>query len=547
MGYKADDFVAMDADMAFEAAGGAPGGFAMAVGVLAVAAGLAYRRMRFRWAAALAVGVSGLIGVIGSLWVLTNADGLYVDVNMLAEYSPGIGVIAALVLSAMLVGLSVTAMVFERQVAVALSHPVGTVPAHGSAFHLTPSAPATPGPLVKPRIEGTPVSVGYRLAAFAIDVMLLAVVVGLVGGVLVFLIDLYTEGAALVVGDVLGGTLLTVTPFAYLFIMESRFGKTVGKRIVGLAVVGPAGFTPNGEEAFRRNSAALLLVGAGVGASIADQDAGALSVLGQSVSAAGYLAALVAFVWICVSIRTGRDHVGIHDRFAGGTRVVHLSGSITVNRAPGTTAPPLAPWIVGAIAVVAAIGLIVALPAPATTERSASSTAQIPASSPAQRLVVPVQTSSPVPRAAQGPFAYPQLSPGACADPSYPGGSGVCTVSSPSGNFICSMSAESVICTSPPGEPLVHGAMVPLPGSPQRQVEANAISVDTAGSTSLFVITNGRAKATTREEARSNALPYEHRVGAYGFTCAVDTTAMHCRNDATGSGFTVSRQAYEFF
>jgi uncharacterized RDD family membrane protein YckC len=77
-------------------------------------------------------------------------------------------------------------------------------------------------------------------------------------------------------------------------------GTTIGKRVVGLAVVGPTGDKPTLGDALRREL--FTIVGA--------------------IPLVGPLLAFASWIAIATSARKNPDGRGPHDRFAGGTRVV---------------------------------------------------------------------------------------------------------------------------------------------------------------------------------------------------------------------------------
>lgn len=93
-------------------------------------------------------------------------------------------------------------------------------------------------------------------------------------------------------------TLTGVT--AYFVVADATAGTTLGKRALGLAVVGPSGATATFGEAARRE--AFVIVGA--------------------VPFAGPVLALAAWVSIGVTARSDPAGRGWHDRLAGGTQVV---------------------------------------------------------------------------------------------------------------------------------------------------------------------------------------------------------------------------------
>ncbi len=547
MGQAADAFVASTGKDAFESRGGTPAAPAIVLGLIAALAGVVYKRTSRRLAAAITSGVAGLIGIVWTLTLLVNVRGQFVDAPAAGSYAPAVGLIMALVMSFALTGLAIVATVLEWRVT-AVPQPVATVAAHNAA----PARPSRQRQQHR-RIEGQPAPLAFRAAAFSVDLLVIVLACGLAWTGLGAVTDAAGSETARHIGTFVAAIAVSSIPFAYVFLSEARTGKTLGKRLIGLAVVDGTGMLPTSMQSFWRNAAYLLPIpygiAVGIGAIVSSTEVP--KVVGIVIE----LAVVVAVVWMAVTIKPEPTHQGVHDRLANGTRVVHLPGNRHVRAASGVRPTPLIPWMVGAAAVLVAV-----VAASALSESQGRPHTQVEHSAqPTEAQEAAATTPTPTPRAtaaptttsggqlAPDPFSYERLDPGACADPNYPGGYGVCTVSSPSGNFICSITASGANCTSPPGEPIVNGVMVPVPGGTGQQAEANLISVDASGKTSLGLITNGRAKATTREQAKASAMPYGHRVSAYGFTCAVDSNAMSCRHDATGNGFTVSREAYKFF
>lgn len=89
--------------------------------------------------------------------------------------------------------------------------------------------------------------------------------------------------------------------YGYFVVADSRFGRTAGKAVFGLRVVGPGlSGPPDLAQAARRE--AFVLVGA--------------------VPFFGPLAAMV--LWVVIARGAMRSPVGeaVHDRWAGGTRVI---------------------------------------------------------------------------------------------------------------------------------------------------------------------------------------------------------------------------------
>lgn len=181
-------------------------------------------------------------------------------------------------------------------------------PIYGQQQYGAPAPGGVPG-------AGRPGELLDRFLARLIDGILLAVV----NAVIV---------TAIVVGTVMGesggygfgtGTtfavsavsaiLTTVIYLGYFAFMEASRGQTVGKMIMKLRTVGPAGGNPTVEQAVRRN------IWAG------------LSILGivPFLGILGSLAQLVAMIMIAVGINSDPvNRQAWHDKFAGGTQVLKI-------------------------------------------------------------------------------------------------------------------------------------------------------------------------------------------------------------------------------
>jgi len=90
---------------------------------------------------------------------------------------------------------------------------------------------------------------------------------------------------------------------AYLSVLESSNGQTVGKMVMKLRVVGPDGGNPSMDAALRRNAWVLLSI---------------VPFFGNLLQAA--LAGYIGY-----TIYENADNIGWHDSFAGGTRVIKVS------------------------------------------------------------------------------------------------------------------------------------------------------------------------------------------------------------------------------
>jgi uncharacterized RDD family membrane protein YckC len=131
-----------------------------------------------------------------------------------------------------------------------------------------------------------PAKIPVRLAARAIDVLIVGVIDGLLGKLIGFGFDWLVISAVIVI--------------AYFVLCDVIAGATLGKRALGLRVIGPGGDPPSLRQALARES--FTMVGA--------------------VPYVGPLLAIGAWVWIIVTIRSSSLGQGGHDLLAGGTRVV---------------------------------------------------------------------------------------------------------------------------------------------------------------------------------------------------------------------------------
>ena len=134
-----------------------------------------------------------------------------------------------------------------------------------------------------------PAELPARLAARAIDVLLLACAGGALGRQIGFGYDWLIATAAIVI--------------FYFTAADSVAGATVGKAALRLRVVGPDERRPSWKQALMRES--FILLGA--------------------VPFAGPFLALGSWVWIVLTIRSSRLRQGKHDVLAGGTRVVRYA------------------------------------------------------------------------------------------------------------------------------------------------------------------------------------------------------------------------------
>jgi uncharacterized RDD family membrane protein YckC len=131
-----------------------------------------------------------------------------------------------------------------------------------------------------------PAEIPARLAARIIDTLIVSAVAGSLGMRIGFGFDwLLTSALAILF---------------YFACCDAFAGATLGKLVMGLRVIGPDGNRPTLKESLIREAFTLL----------------------GAVPFAGPLLALVAWVWIFVTMRSSPLRQGKHDLLAGGTGVV---------------------------------------------------------------------------------------------------------------------------------------------------------------------------------------------------------------------------------
>ncbi len=173
-----------------------------------------------------------------------------------------------------------------------------------------------PVPPVPPHGPVTPGGLRDRFLARLVDAVLLLVVTVVVVSVVVVgailghapsfygLADTWVDAAV-------SAVLSAAITLGYFAVLESREGRTVGKRIMRLRTLGPAGDLPTLAQAVRRNAWTVVTALA-----LVPVASGVLS---------GVLSGAAAVVAGGIALGINADTVarqGPHDRFAGGTRVV---------------------------------------------------------------------------------------------------------------------------------------------------------------------------------------------------------------------------------
>lgn len=178
---------------------------------------------------------------------------------------------------------------------------------------MTNQPPPPPPPSGSPSSSQAAADVGVRAGARVIDAILLTIVGGIIAAV-IFVPLLLADAAATETPGMLsaltGGGLSAASlisslvglaiNFAYYVGLDTTIGGTLGKKILGLQIIGADGGNPTPAESFKRNAWLLLSV----------------------VPVLGSLLQLGAAIYILYTISNDPSNVGWHDRFAGGTRVV---------------------------------------------------------------------------------------------------------------------------------------------------------------------------------------------------------------------------------
>lgn len=99
------------------------------------------------------------------------------------------------------------------------------------------------------------------------------------------------------------GLIVVAIYLGYFVFMDTRFGWTLGKKLLNLEVKGAAGGLPSVEESLKRNAWIAL----------------------QIIPFIGWLLQLGAAIYIAVTINNNATNNGWHDEFAGGTTVVRAA------------------------------------------------------------------------------------------------------------------------------------------------------------------------------------------------------------------------------
>jgi uncharacterized RDD family membrane protein YckC len=145
--------------------------------------------------------------------------------------------------------------------------------------------------------QGTqPGDLWLRFAARFID----GLIVGVPVGIVLLVIGFAALHGAMYFNDLVIPIIAAAANVGYFVLMESNNGATLGKKILGLRVLGPNGGPIDAGMSFRRNMFMLF----------------------QVIPCLGSLIALGMWIYIAVTIEQDPNKQGWHDKFAGGTQVV---------------------------------------------------------------------------------------------------------------------------------------------------------------------------------------------------------------------------------
>lgn len=150
-----------------------------------------------------------------------------------------------------------------------------------------------------------------RFVARLIDGILLAIVNIVIVGILVvgLFVGSGASDTAVYVGSVISTVVGVAISLGYFAFFETTSGQTLGKKVMKLKVVGPAGAPVTLEQSLKRNAFyALNLIGV-------------IPVIGIL----GSIAVLAAYIGIAVTISQDKQlRQGFHDKFANETYVMKL-------------------------------------------------------------------------------------------------------------------------------------------------------------------------------------------------------------------------------
>ncbi|GAB0103041.1 hypothetical protein JMUB6875_20130 [Nocardia sp. JMUB6875] len=134
-----------------------------------------------------------------------------------------------------------------------------------------------------------------RFGARIIDYLIAGIPTGIVVGIL------QSAMGGGIGASIIGGALSTIIITAYFVLMETQNnGQTLGKKILGLRVIGPGGAPLDIQTSIKRN----------------------IFVLADIVWCIGNLISIGLMIYVAITIEQDPNKQGWHDKFAGGTQVL---------------------------------------------------------------------------------------------------------------------------------------------------------------------------------------------------------------------------------
>ncbi|MGN2634770.1 RDD family protein [Nocardia takedensis] len=137
---------------------------------------------------------------------------------------------------------------------------------------------------------GVPADLGVRIGARLIDNLIVFIPLGIINALL---------GDSIVLSFVISAV-WTAVAVGYFVALDVNQGATVGKKLLGLKVVGPGGAAMTPETSLKRNAFMIANV----------------------IPCIGGLVTLGLVIYIMITISQDPNKQGWHDKFAGGTQVL---------------------------------------------------------------------------------------------------------------------------------------------------------------------------------------------------------------------------------
>jgi serine/threonine protein kinase len=199
-------------------------------------------------------------------------------------------------------------------------------------------------------------NVGRRMAAFIVDIAITSVSVNVLATMLTMFFMFsqisLSDAQRLLYAQISAGAIQILFTISYFAILESRYGKTIGKWLMGVRVVGANSESPHFGRALLRSSilpgltwmlsiVPPLIWNALSLEAFSDNDLTDMMIRSQIFSTISWLPLILC----CISMRASNGLRGIHE-FISGTRTVELAGAVVEKRlenVPVTVASSSAP------------------------------------------------------------------------------------------------------------------------------------------------------------------------------------------------------------